>query len=190
VRDGATDEVTTRASPRRAGVPPWLHLVLDRPEIPNNTGNIGRTALAIGARLHLVHPLGFDVSEKACRRAGLDYWPHLDWCEHACFDDYAASRPPRVWLFTTKAERSLWDAEFQPGDHLLFGRETSGADPEVHAWIDRSFGPEHRLRLPMVRRPEARSLNLATAVSAAAYAALDRIRLRHPELASDPRFPA
>ena len=190
MRDGATDEVTTGASPRRAGVPPWLHLVLDRPEIPNNTGNIGRTALAIGARLHLVHPLGFDLSEKACRRAGLDYWPYLDWCEHACFDDYAASRPPRVWLFTTKAERSLWDAEFQPGDHLLFGRETSGADPEVHAWIDRSFGPEHRLRLPMVRRPEARSLNLATAVSAAAYAALDRIRLRHPELASDPRFPA
>ena len=173
-----------------AASPPWLHLVLDRPEIPNNTGNIGRTALALGARLHLIHPLGFELSEKACRRAGLDYWPHLDWCEHASFDSYAATKPPRVWLFTTKAERSIWDAEFEPGDHLLFGRETSGADREVHAWVAEQFGPTHRLRLPMVRRPEARSLNLATAVSAAAYAALHRIRDRHRSLAASPGFPA
>lgn len=186
---------STPASPRtseaRAAVgPPWLHLVLDRPEIPNNTGNIGRTALAVGARLHLIRPLGFDLSEKACRRAGLDYWPHLDWCEHASFEAYAASQPRRVWLFTTKAERPCWDAEFEPGDHLLFGRETTGAGPEVHAWIDRSFGPAHRLRLPMVRRPEARSLNLATAVSAAAYEALRQIRERHPECGRDAAFPA
>ena len=170
--------------------PPWLHLVLDRPEIPNNTGNIGRTALALGARLHLIHPLGFELSEKACRRAGLDYWPHLDWCEHASFDSYVASKPSRVWLFTTKAERSIWDAEFEPGDHLLFGRETAGADREVHAWVAEQFGPNHRIRLPMVRRPEARSLNLATAVSAAAYAALHRIRDRHRSLAASPGFPA
>ncbi len=155
---------------------PLLHLVLDRPEIPNNTGNIGRTALAVGARLHLIHPLGFELSEKACRRAGLDYWPSLDWCEHESFDAYSRTRPPRVWLFTTKAERLHWDADFQPGDHLLFGRETRGADPEVHAWIDEFHGPDRRIRLPMVRRTEARSLNLATAVAAAAYEALRQIR--------------
>lgn len=168
---------------------PLLHLVLDRPEIPNNTGNIGRTALAVGARLHLIHPLGFDLSEKACRRAGLDYWPHLDWCEHPSFEAYAASPPGRVWLFTTHADRLHWDAPIAPGDHLLFGRETAGAGPEVHRWIEETQGPGHRLRLPMVRRPEARSLNLATAVAIAAYDALQRFR-SHPDLASDPRLPA
>ncbi|MHC4832337.1 MAG: tRNA (cytidine(34)-2'-O)-methyltransferase [Planctomycetota bacterium] len=168
---------------------PLLHLVLDRPEIPNNTGNIGRTALAVGARLHLIHPLGFDLSEKACRRAGLDYWPHLDWCEHADFDAYTSTSPRRVWLFTTRSDLPHWDAPIRPGDHLLFGRETSGAGPEVHRWIETTFGPDHRLRLPMIRRPEARSLNLATAVAIAAYDAMRRFR-GLPDLRSDPRLPA
>jgi tRNA (cytidine/uridine-2'-O-)-methyltransferase len=168
---------------------PLLHLVLDRPEIPNNTGNIGRTALALGARLHLIHPLGFDLSEKACRRAGLDYWPHLDWCEHADFDAYAATSPGRVWLFTTAASRPHWDAPIQPGDHLMFGRESAGAGPEVHRWIERTYGPDHRLRLPMIRRPEARSLNLATAVAVAAYDVVRRFR-EVPELSGDPRMPS
>lgn len=165
---------------------PPLHLVLDRPEIPNNTGNIGRTALATGSRLHLIHPLGFELSEKACRRAGLDYWPHLDWREHGSFETYAATRPRRVWLFTTKAARLLWDARFEPGDHLLFGRESTGADPEVHDWIDRSYGDEFRLRLPMIRRPQVRSLNLATAVAIAAYEALRQFRGGDPGTGSVP----
>lgn len=158
---------------------PLLHLVLDRPEIPNNTGNIGRTALATGCRLHLIHPLGFDLSEKACRRAGLDYWPHLDRCEHRDFDAYTATRPRRVWLFTTRGDTPHWDAAFEPGDHLLFGRETTGCDESVHAWVESNWGPRHRLRLPMVRRPEARSLNLATAVAVGVYEAMRQ--LRHAE---------
>ena len=169
--------------------PPLLNLVLDRPEIPNNTGNIGRTALATGSRLHLIHPLGFDLSEKACRRAGLDYWPHLDWCEHADFDAYAATRPPRVWLFTTHAEPTLWEARFEPGDHLLFGRETTGCDRSVHAWVAETYGAAQRLRLPMVPRPEARSLNLATAVAVAAYEALRQFHARGRCEAAAPTFP-
>jgi tRNA (cytidine/uridine-2'-O-)-methyltransferase len=159
---------------------PLLHVVLDRPEIPNNTGNIGRTALATGCRLHLIHPLGFELSEKACRRAGLDYWPSLDWCEHRSFEAYAATRPQRLWLFTSKATRAHWDADFQPGDHLLFGRETAGCDESVHAWVDAAFGDGHRLRLPMVPRPEARSLNLATAVAVGIYEALRQLHRTGP----------
>lgn len=164
---------------------PLLHLVLDRPEIPNNTGNIGRTALAVGARLHLIHPLGFDLSEKACRRAGLDYWPHLDRCEHDSFEAYRRTAPARVWLFTANADRPHWDAQIEPGDHLLFGGESVGAGPEVHRWVVERFGEDARVRLPMVPKPQIRSLNLATAVAIAAYDALRRFRER-PELAAHP----
>ena len=86
---------------------PTLHLVLYTPQIPNNTGNIGRTALAINARLHLIHPLGFSLSDKACRRAGLDYWEHLDVVEHDDWEAYLTDAAPRrIWLFSTKAGRS------------------------------------------------------------------------------------
>lgn len=145
---------------------PLFHVVLHQPEIPNNTGNIGRTCVATGCALHLVHPLGFDTSEKACRRAGLDYWPRLNVREHASWEAYAGVTGDvpagRRWFFHTRGARSVFDVAFEPGDHLVFGRETRGLPVdmlEAHA--------EQVVFMPMV--PGERSLNLATAVCAVVY---------------------
>ena len=155
---------------------PRFHIVLLEPEIPNNTGNIGRTAAATGCRLHIVHPIGFDLSEKARRRAGLDYWKLVDWREHESWEAFLRDeQPERAWLYTTRSDRPHWEAELAHGDYLLFGRETSGAPPDVHRWVEQVIGPEHRITLPML--PEARSLNLATVVCAAVY---EGLRQTHP----------
>jgi tRNA (cytidine/uridine-2'-O-)-methyltransferase len=142
---------------------PLFHVVLHEPEIPNNTGNIGRTCIATGCALHLIRPLGFSTSVKACRRAGLDYWPRLAPTEHENWDAYmAATRPAGLWLFTTKTVRPAWDVSFERGDHLIFGKETRG--------LPEALLEQHRDRLvgfPMA--PGERSLNLATAVCAAVY---------------------
>jgi tRNA (cytidine/uridine-2'-O-)-methyltransferase len=151
-------------------IPPLLHVVLHEPEIPNNTGNIGRTCVATGCRLHLIHPLGFDTSEKACRRAGLDYWPRLDVQEHADWDAYQReARPARLWLFSTHGRRAYFDADLRPGDHLVFGKETAGLPPTLLAQHD-------TLLMPMV--PGERSLNVATAVCAAVYEAVRQMLAR------------
>jgi tRNA (cytidine/uridine-2'-O-)-methyltransferase len=158
---------------------PRFHIVLLNPEIPNNTGNIGRTAAATGCRLHIIHPIGFDMSEKARRRAGLDYWHLVDCREHQSWDDFLKSeQPQRMWMYTTKSARPHWEADFREGDYLLFGRETSGAPEHVHAWIGERFGDGHRVTLPMVKG--ARSLNLATAVCAAVYEGLRQIEACKP----------
>lgn len=152
---------------------PLFHLVLLNPEIPNNTGNIGRTAMATGCRLHLIHPIAFDLSEKACRRAGLDYWHKVDCAQHESWEAFIANeRPKRLWLYTTRSTRPHWQAEFQRGDYLLFGKETNGVPDAVHEWVAREHGEDHRITLPMVHDPAARSLNLATAVCAAVYEGL------------------
>ncbi len=151
-------------------VKPLFHIVLLNPEIPNNTGNIGRTALATGCRLHVIHPLGFSMDEKARRRAGLDYWEHVDCVEHESWGAFLATeQPARLFLFTTRSSRPMWDAQFVQGDHLLFGRESRGVDDAVHDFVAERFGPGASVRLPMVDHPAARSLNLATAVCAAVY---------------------
>jgi tRNA (cytidine/uridine-2'-O-)-methyltransferase len=155
-------------------VNPVFHITLHQPEIPNNTGNIGRTCIATGCALHLVHPLGFSTSEKACRRAGLDYWPRLAPAEHRDWEQYladAAPPPDRLWLFTTKAARPVWDAPLRMGDHLVFGKETAGLPPEL---LERY--PDRLVTLPMV--PAERSLNLATAVCAAVYEGLRQLVAR------------
>lgn len=158
---------------------PLLHIVLHEPEIPNNTGNIGRTCVATGCALHLIHPLGFDTDEKACRRAGLDYWPRLGVREHASWPAYlAAARPPRLWLFSTKGGRPFYQADLRSGDHLVFGKETAGLPPEI---LDAY--PDRALVMPMA--PGERSLNLATAVCAAVYEAV-RQMLDRGELALRP----
>jgi tRNA (cytidine/uridine-2'-O-)-methyltransferase len=162
-------------------VPPRLHIVLLNPEIPQNTGNIGRTCAALpgGARLHIVRPIGFEMTEKAFRRAGLDYWHLVDWHEHASWEAFLrdeAPAPGRLWLYTTKAARPQWEARFREGDYLLFGRETTGVDDTVHEWVDRAHGEDHRITLPM--NPGARSLNLSTVVCAAAYEALRQFEVR------------
>ena len=152
-----------------------LNIVLVQPEIPNNTGNIGRTAAATRCRLHVVHPIGFDMSEKARRRAGLDYWHLVDCHEHENWDAFlAAESPERAWLFSTKATRTHWDATFQPNDYLLFGGESRGMPDHVRDWLINSWGSDHQLVLPMAA--EARSLNLATAVCAGVYEAQRQLR--------------
>ncbi len=166
-------------------VVPLFHVVLVEPEIPNNTGNIGRTCVAASCALHLVHPLGFDTDEKACRRAGLDYWPRLDVTHHDSWTAYLASRPqtsPRPWLFTTKTTRCLYDATFEPGDTLIFGKETAGLSDDILAMY-----PDRLLSLPMV--PQERSLNLATAVCAGVYEGIRQLRaLGHVGLDPDGRL--
>ncbi|MCA9277842.1 MAG: tRNA (cytidine(34)-2'-O)-methyltransferase [Phycisphaerales bacterium] len=143
-----------------------FHVVLHEPEIPNNTGNIGRTCVALNSSLHLIKPLGFDISEHAVRRAGLDYWQHLTLVTHDSWDGYIDSqRPPRLWLVSTKATQTVFEADFQPGDHLVFGKETAGLPSLI-----RDEFPEHCVRLPMA--PHQRSLNLATAVCAVMYEAV------------------
>lgn len=166
---------------------PLFHVVLHEPEIPNNTGNIGRTCVATGCALHLIHPLGFDTSEKACRRAGLDYWPRLDVRHHDSWERYVEAERPgasapaaaraggggtvgavgaggagRMWLLTTKSKRLVFEADLRPGDHLVFGKETAGLPGEL---LER-YG-ECAVALPLAA--EERSLNLATAVCAVVY---------------------
>jgi tRNA (cytidine/uridine-2'-O-)-methyltransferase len=149
---------------------PLFHVVLHEPEIPNNTGNIGRTCIATGCALHLIHPLSFDTNEKALRRAGLDYWPRLNPAEYQSWSDYLAAqtspKAPTRWYCTTKAPRPAWDAAFKPGDHLIFGKETAGLPDSILG----SAHPDNLIALPML--PGERSLNLATAVCAVIYEAL------------------
>lgn len=149
-----------------------MHVVLVEPEIPNNTGNIGRTCVTTGCRLHLVHPLAFDIDEKACRRAGLDYWPRLDLVEHKDAQSYLEKHPPRTespgrsWFLTSHAERSLFEAPMAVGDHLVFGRESAGLGRGVLDQVPMS----QRVSVPMV--PGERSLNLSTCVAVCVYSAI------------------
>jgi len=148
---------------------PRLNIVLVEPEIPNNTGNIGRTCVTTGCKLHLVHPLGFDTDEKACRRAGLDYWPRLDLEDHESLDSYLDEYAPedktrkgKTWFLTTKATRSFFDAPIAMGDHVVFGRESAGLPGSIH-----EAHPDSRICVPLV--PDERSLNLSTCVAIVVY---------------------
>ena len=148
---------------------PLFHIALVHPEIPQNTGNVGRLCLAVGARLHLVHPLGFATDEKAVRRAGLDYWKHVDVVEHADYDAFVAWRGDRTeHRFSSHGERSYVHAPFARDDVLVFGRESVGLPEALRpgSWS-----------IPMVGA--TRSLNLSNAAALVAYAALQRLR---PEL--------
>jgi tRNA (cytidine/uridine-2'-O-)-methyltransferase len=149
---------------------PLLHIVLFQPEIPYNTGSVGRTCVGVGAKLWLVRPLGFRIDDYHLRRAGLDYWQHLAWQVVADWDELLEHLPlDRHWYFTKFATRQLGDASFQPSDVLVFGRESQGLPPEL---TERN--PERNLRIPI--RPELRSLNLSNSVSIACYEALGQWR--------------
>jgi tRNA (cytidine/uridine-2'-O-)-methyltransferase len=141
-----------------------IAIVLIAPEIPQNTGAIGRLCVCLGLPLHLIEPLGFELDESRIRRAGLDYWPHLDLHVHADWDAYLASATPTRMLFlSTKTERSLYGCAFEPGDHLVFGRESSGLPPEFYErYVEQLF------TIPMPGE-HARSHNLSNSVSIAAY---------------------
>jgi tRNA (cytidine/uridine-2'-O-)-methyltransferase len=143
-----------------------LHVVLYQPEIAANTGAIGRTCVAVGATLWLVRPLGFHLDDRNRRRAGLDYWEHLDLRVVDSLDDVAASPDVRrLWLFTTKGKTTYTSARFQPGDALVFGPESRGLPDRLLA-----AQPDRTLVVPM--RAEARSLNLANVAAVAAYEAV------------------
>ena len=145
---------------------PRIQVALYEPEIPGNAGAIARTCGATGTPLHLIGRLGFSFTHPKAKRALMDYWQHTEYRHHASYGDFTAElRPPRVWMLTTKARTSLWDAAFEPGDVLLFGPESRGLPDELLA-----RDPERTLRIPM--RPETRSLNLSTAVGVALYEAL------------------
>ena len=145
-----------------------LNIVLVEPEIPQNCGNIARTCAATGAHLHLVKPLGFDISDRAVKRAGLDYWHLVDISVYENLADLFAKHPEAendCWLATTKAPRDYCQAEFRDGCWLFFGKETAGL-PEPF----RKAHYERCIRLPM--RAEARSLNLSNSVAILTYEAL------------------
>lgn len=145
-----------------------FRIVLIEPEIPQNTGNIGRTCVATQCELHLVGKMGFEINDTNVKRAGLDYWPHLTWFHHQSFEDWwgLVGDPSRVWFFTTKTQRTYFEAQFKPGDWLVFGKETKGLDPDL---LQRF--PQQNLTIPMIGEG-ARSLNLATSVAIAAYEGL------------------
>ena len=146
-----------------------LHVVLLEPEIPANTGNIARTCAATGTRLHLIRPLGFDISEKAVRRAGLDYWPMVDLQVYDNLADFFRQNSvEQLWCLTTKAPRTYTQVRFSPDCYLLFGPETRGLPEDFLA-----RHPETCLRLPM--RAQARSLNLSNAVAITVCEALRQL---------------
>jgi len=151
-----------------------LHIVLFQPEIPQNTGNIGRMCALTRSRLHLIHPLGYVINDRNLRRAGMDYWKSLDVHEHADWAAFRASAvgPKRLWLFTTKTTRSFWNAAYADGDGLVFGNEGSGAP----AWLHEELGEAARVTIPHANH-ELRSLNLSTAAGVAAYEVLRQIGL-------------
>ncbi|MCB9592062.1 MAG: tRNA (cytidine(34)-2'-O)-methyltransferase [Sandaracinaceae bacterium] len=149
----------------RAGPVPF-RIVLVEPEIPPNTGAIARTCVATDTPLHLVGPLGFDISDHAVRRAGLDYWPKLDLHRHDDFDAFRQAFPDaRPVLFTANASRSYLDADLAPGDALVFGRESVGLPKELVARFD-------AVAIPTAGH--VRSLNLSNAVAIALYEGLRR----------------
>jgi tRNA (cytidine/uridine-2'-O-)-methyltransferase len=148
-----------------------FNVVLVEPEIPPNTGNVARLCLATGSRLHLVKPLGFSVDDRQLRRAGMDYWHQVDlqyWEDLNSFET-ATRTPARRFFFTTKTDRNYWDAEFEPEDYLVFGRETRGLPESL---LDSQS--EGCLTIPM--QPGARSLNLATAVAVVLFEAVRQLK--------------
>ena len=143
-----------------------MNIVLHQPEIPANTGNIGRTCVATGTVLHLIEPLGFSLSEKAIKRAGMDYWSHLDVRRYVNFEDFLAKNPnAKIWMATTKAKHVYSDVEFGPDDYIMFGKESAGIPEEILVDYE-----ETCIRIPML--DQIRSLNLSNSVSIVLYEAL------------------
>ncbi len=156
---------------------PDLHIILHAPQIPQNTGSIGRLAAITNARLHLIHPLGFIITDARLRRSGMDYWFDLDVVHHADWEAFKRSDkiPPldRIWMLSTKEKaRTVWDAKFQKGDGFLFGSEGEGCPQFLHEELSAT-----RLTIPQPNE-KLRSLNLAMSAGIAVYEALRQIRSR------------
>lgn len=143
-----------------------MNIVLHEPEIPANTGNIGRTCVATGTSLHLIKPLGFDISDKAVRRAGMDYWKELDLHVYENFEEFVEKNPgARIYMATTKARKAYTEVEYKENDFIMFGKESAGIPEEILVKYE-----ETSVRIPMIG--EIRSLNLSNSVSIILYEAL------------------
>ena len=154
-------------------MPHNLQVVLIEPEIPSNTGSIGRLCLATQSTLHLVDPLGFEINDTQLKRAGLDYWQHLDVVRHASLNDFLSSLPQDASLafFSKKAKRLYTEHEYQPGSYLIYGKETKGlSEALIKQYSDQSF------RIPLYDS-RVRSLNLSNAVSIVVYEAIRQLGL-------------
>jgi tRNA (cytidine/uridine-2'-O-)-methyltransferase len=143
-----------------------MHIVLHQPEIPANTGNIGRTCVATGSSLHLIEPLGFRLNEKEIKRAGMDYWEKLDVNRYMNFDEFKEKHPnAKIWMATTKAKKAYTEVKFGRDDFIMFGKESAGIPEEI--LVDNE---DCCIRIPML--PEIRSLNLSNSVAIVLYEAL------------------
>jgi len=143
-----------------------MHIILYQPEIPANTGNIGRTCVATGTSLHLIEPLGFRLNEKEIKRAGMDYWEHLDVHRYVNFQEFKEKHPDaKIWMATTKAKHTYSDVSFGPDDFIMFGKESAGIPEEILVENE-----EHCIRIPML--PEIRSLNLSNSAAIVLYEGL------------------
>jgi len=156
-----------------------INIVLLEPEIPANTGNIGRTCVATGSRLHLIEPLGFRLNEKAIKRAGMDYWADLDIASYINYEDFLERNPgARIYMATTKAPNLYTDVSYEEECYIMFGKESAGIPEEILA--------EHKddsIRIPMMG--ETRSLNLGNSVAVVLYEALRQHNFQNLNLAGD-----
>ena len=143
-----------------------MNIVLLEPERPQNTGNIGRTCCATGTKLHLIEPMGFKINEKSVKRAGMDYWEHLDVTIYESYEDFLEKNPnAKIWMATTKGPNRYSDVKFEENDYIMFGKESAGIPEEILV-----ENQEHAIRIPM--NPQIRSLNLANSVAIVLYEAL------------------
>ena len=156
-----------------------LNIVLLEPEIPANTGNIGRTCVAAGARLHLIEPLGFRLSEKALKRAGMDYWKDLDVTTYMDYPDFLARNPgAKIYMATTKAQKVYTEVSYEPDSYIMFGKESAGIPEEILV-----ENKENCVRIPMMG--DIRSLNLGNSAAIVLYEALRQNGFKGMELVGD-----
>ena len=153
-----------------------MNIVLFEPEMPMNTGNIGRTCVATNTRLHLIEPLGFKLNEKAVKRAGLDYWDKLDVTVYSDFQDFLDRNPgAKIYMATTKAPKTYTEVEYEPDCYIMFGKESAGIPEEIL-----KANPDTCVRIPMIG--ETRSLNLSNSVAIVLYEALRQNHFDHMKL--------
>lgn len=164
--DNAADAAHIPHPQERPVHPARLNVVLYQPEIPANTGNIGRTCAVCGAALHLIEPLGFDLFDRRARRSGLDYWDKLDLYVYRDWQDFLAKNPgAEIFLATTKGSKAYTEVQYPKGAYLVFGRETAGLPEEIHKMY-----PNNRVKIPM--RAEFRSYNLSNSAAVLVFEAL------------------
>ena len=156
-----------------------LNIVLFEPEIPANTGNIGRTCVATGTRLHLIEPLGFRLNEKALKRAGMDYWKDLDVTTYIDYADFLEKNPgAKIYMATTKAKKTYTEVAYEPDCYIMFGKESAGIPEEILV-----ENQETAIRIPMIN--DIRSLNLGNSVAIVLYEALRQNHFDHMQLEGD-----